>query len=129
MLRGIRNNWQKSKAAVLIETAFARSPVPFILPEGEARFANYLVEQLWSSDPGIFDGSEGPRPQPIAIAAAALAQGLLEYATSKVKHGTCLAALHAVITEVTLHRSAYSLSGPDFILIALAEDRLEEEAA
>lgn len=126
MLRGIRNNWHKSKAAVLVETAFARSAVPFILPEGKDSFANALVERLWSNDPGVFDGSEGPRPHPITIAAAALAQAVIDHIGKRVVHSTCLAALAAITEEIQANRYAYSLNGADLILIDLAERALAD---
>ena len=117
LLRGIRNNWQKSKAAVLVETAFSRSLVLFILPQGQHKFANTLVENAWSEDPSVFDGSVGPRPHPISIAAVALAQGVVDYRESRVAHGTCLGALQAIIAEIGENRYSYPLNGKDIIMI------------
>lgn len=125
MLRGIRNNWQKSKAAVLVETAFSRSPVPFILPQGQHKFANLLVETVWSEDACSFDGSDGARPHPIAVAAIALTQGLSDYIESRVVHGTCFAALHETLAEIDRNRNSYPFIAKDFAIIQLAKDSLE----
>lgn len=125
MLRGIRNNWQKSKAAVLIETAFTKSPVPFILPQGKHKFANSLVENLWSEEPSLFDGSDGARPHPIAVAAMALAYGLSEYVESRVIHGTCFAALNETLNEIDRNRNSYPLIDKDLKILAHAIDSLD----
>lgn len=125
MLRGIRNNWQKSKAAVLIETALSKSPVPFILPQGKHKFANSLVEKLWSEDPCWFDGSDGARPHPIAVAAMALAYGLSEYVEDRVVHGTCFAALNETLNEIDRNRNAYPLIDKDLKIIGHAIESLD----
>lgn len=127
LLREIRNNWHKSKAAVLVETAFERCPMPYILPVGRGKFANTLVETLWSEDPSSFDGTKSSRPHPIAIAAAALAQGVIDNRFSRVIHHTCLAALDATIGQIRDNRNVYAFSGSDLIFIAIAEDQLAAE--
>lgn len=124
MLRGIRNNWHKSKAAVLVETAFGKSPLPFIIPAGTHKFANSLVEELWSVGATAFDGSTFPRPHPISVAAAALAYGITTHRRSRVAKGTCEMALATVLAEVVTNSYHYSLNGYDLRLIELAEDDL-----
>lgn len=124
MLRAIRNNWHKSKAAVLVETAFEKSPLPFIHPAGTHKFANSLVEDLWSEMGGALDGSVLPRPHPISIAMAALANGLTIHRRSVVASNLCMMALTTAVAHIRMNRYHYSLNGYDLTLIEGAEDDL-----
>lgn len=127
MFSNIRNNWQKSKGAVRVETALQLSHLPYLLPQDGRLFANSLVENVWSTGAKLYDGSSGPRLHPSCLAIAALSQGSVDNRHSRVAQAICLSALSCLLAEIMANRYEYALSGLDLIVINNAQDILVEE--
>lgn len=75
LFSGIQDRFHKTEAAAviigLLEQQRAMGLVNFSIP----RIANSLVAAAWRAAPHVFDGTQGPRPHKLAIAAAALTTG------------------------------------------------------
>lgn len=128
MLQAIRNNWQKSKAAVIIQTGIENAPLGNAIPIGPAKMANALVERLWLIAPQFVDGSQGPRPNPPSVAVLALTLATEgNEGISSVERQILQFVLVGLIEELTVNRFKYSLNGTDEYLIAMSQQSLAEQ--
>lgn len=124
MLNAIRDNWHKSKAAVIIEKAFIRSHFPFTDKHG-AKFANILVEKAWELNSSTFSCKNNITPNPISIAAMSLATGANYFEYDKCMKLTVSMALKSLLDEVRCNRRFYSLNGIDLDIIEFCEEFIE----
>lgn len=117
----VKNNWEKAKAAVIIENLL-REQLMFV---GDPKAtAQKIVEKSWEIAPDVLSGKFGVRPQRISVAAWALSHELNKFFKMDPKDpytlsvGCCLVT---ILNEVGANQAFYSLN--------TADDRLLEEAA
>jgi hypothetical protein len=126
MLKWFKDTTKKSRAAVIVQNLVEMVPGAFMIPGGPAKFANSLVEDVWSADPCMFDGRKGPKPHHISIAAIALVRGMSVYSDSVVLHSTCKGALGYLLMDMEKIGFNYSLNGTDHLLLNGARERYNE---
>ena len=74
LFSGIKDNLNKSEAAVVVQTLFEKHQQNFSLSVPPAALANKLIESTWNSAPELFNGGKsGARPHKASIAAYSLA--------------------------------------------------------
>lgn len=120
MLSGIRNTYEMSKAAVVIQNLLEGQRRFGVFDADPAQVANKLVANVWQSQPDAFNGVRGPRPHKLCVAAIALAQGTRDYAESRTLALAIFTALGTVLNEFNINRGTHKLSVLDVSLLELA---------
>ena len=126
MFRGIRNNWKKAEAAVIVQ----------VLLEGQARSglfdadpgptANFLVMKAWEARPEWFDGRDGVPPHKVAAAAAVLALAIDELPESGRFFAPVVGSLIQLMMDLADREHALPLTGKDQLLLAYSREALTE---
>lgn len=130
MFGKIKTTMTLTEAGKILQEAFNRtSPFP---PDFDAKTLGMrLVAILYGTKPELFDGKMGPRPHPLATAAAALAQGL-SHRPQGFDAGVDLPmaiALGALLQSASANSPNYKFGGYDVRLLKMAEQTYWEHEA
>lgn len=124
MFGAIKNNWEKAKAALIVENLLRKQLQMGIFVGDPASTAHKIIQDAWDLAPDVLSGKFGVRPQRISVAAWALSNELdLLFKKNPsdpytMAVGFCLVT---IMNEVAANKAFYSLN--------TADDRLLEEAA
>ena len=67
--------FRRSAVAVMVQNAMERTAIPGRSHDA-AKIANVLVANLWEAIPDLIAGKKGPKPSNLALAVAAMTNGL-----------------------------------------------------
>jgi hypothetical protein len=112
--------YKKSEAAVVVQNLLEHQAKIGLLDVNAQQLANRLVTLVWEQKPDIFDGKFGQRPHKISVAAAALANGLDQFAKGDTNRSALVLSLGTVLSEIETNGRLYSLTGVDQTLIEAA---------
>lgn len=113
MFKGIKNNYWKSEAAVVVKNLLDMQVNAGAFHENPASSANDLVAAVWEKSPHVFDGRFGQRPHKVGIAAAALSNAvslLGPYNPNAQAFALCLVNIP---NEATANRNLYPFTALD----------------
>ena len=110
MFKSVKDNWRKAEAAVVLEKLFENQHMIF---DGNPKLqAGAIVQKCWDRGSAALDGSKGPRPHRVAIAAISLAHAI------KFETGTAEDKLYLVLSLRELLEGVHSLkSSNEFNLV------------
>ena len=126
MFRAARNVWLKSVGAALVERLLSENTVGRSLGFDLGKISNQLVDDAWNEAPQLFDGTYGQRPSRIAVAAWALANGVLRNQQNQLLQELYGLCLNSILTELELRGNRYPLNGLDRELLEMSERALPE---
>lgn len=118
----IKSNWEKSKAAVIVQNLLEHQASTGFYDFNPAKYANELVGAAWDSRPDVFNGKFGQRPHKITVAAFALAYALDRTGIENHNSSALGLALGNILSELETNGRLYPLNSLDHQL-------LEEAAA
>src|SRR5690554_2868363 len=125
MFSFLKNNFLKSKAAVIVQNLLEIRRDEGCLTRDPAKLANSLVESAWSSRPRVFSGGFGDKPLEISIVISALKEGLGSCDLSQVEKREIAIALAMAIEEAHTNEEIYSFKKVDIFLINEAMEELD----
>lgn len=112
--------YKKSEAAAVVHNLLEHQAKIGLLDADPQQLANRLVSLAWEQKPDLFDGKSGQRPHKISVAAAALANGIDQFAQKDTNRPALVLALGTILLEIETNGRLYSLSGVDHTLIEAA---------
>lgn len=104
--------FRKSEAAGLVQNLLTARADGATLAADPSRLARRLVRTLWNTKPDLFAAPSGERPDKIAVAAAALAFGVLAEEDERTQ-GALLSSLGHVLAEIEANAARYALNAMD----------------
>jgi hypothetical protein len=104
--------FRKSEAAVLVHKLLTMQSGSAPLAADPSRLARRLVRTLWNTKPELFAAPTGQRPDKIAVAAAALAFGVLGEEDEHTQ-GALLSSLGHVLAEIEANAARYLFNAMD----------------
>jgi hypothetical protein len=113
IFKGIKDNWKKSEAAVVIQNLLEDSFKIGLFEMDPASSANSLIGTVWTKFPHLFDGRFGQRPHKISIAAYALANALEVVGADNSNGYTFAISLGKILNEIDLKGNLYPFSSLD----------------
>lgn len=117
---GIKDNWKKAEAAVIIQNVFENLAKYGSFEGDPAKVANTLITDVWELKPDIYSGKFGQRPHKISVASAALAQGAMSAHPESSARANCAIALGQLLGEVETNGRLYPLNSLDHTLLEAA---------
>lgn len=112
LLSRLGDVFRKSEAAVLVQKLLTMQSGSAPLAADPARLAKRLVRTLWNTKPELFAAPSGQRPDKIAVAAAALAFGVLGEEDEHTQ-GALLSSLGHVLEEIETNAARYLFNALD----------------
>ena len=122
MFAGIYSNYRLSAAAVIVQNLLERHGQGGALARNAPTIASKLVGRVYNHDPALFDGKRGKRPHKLSLAAAALAQGVMDMNEHRDGQLCFHLSLGSVLLEITGKPQDYALSSNDHSLLGLAQE-------
>ena len=125
----VSSTWSKAQAASIIQGLLDQQVTHGIAELSPLAVSNRLVANAWAINPGMFEGKTGPKPHKAAVAAFALAFGILAERREGTEHMQIAytLALGIVMDELRKHAEAYPFHHVDFKLLEKAAVVLSEE--
>ena len=128
LFSGINNTLKKSEAAVVVQDLLEQQVRAGLFNLSAAPFANQLVQTIWRHKSEVLDGSQGPRPHKITIAAMALSTGVLLMDQGDLNRNGLILALGHLLDDVQRNGGLYSFNGLDHALLGSAASTFEQVA-
>lgn len=128
LFNGIKNNYKKSEAAVVVQNLFEHQASLGNLSVDPAKFATALVARLWEQKVEWFDGTYGQRPHRVTVAAGALAHGVQLLPESDANRFGVLMALASVLSQLEKDAPLFAFNGIDERLLSYAVGVASDEA-
>lgn len=114
LFKALSTRFKVSQAAAIIQGLLELQARQGLLLEGNpARLAGLLAHSAQTNMPEFFDGSHGPSPHKLVIAAMALAEGMSSHQASRALKNSLLIALAQVLKDVERNGKAYGFSALD----------------
>lgn len=126
LFKRMKNTFKQSEAAVVVQNLLERQQHNGMFNADAAKTATALVGAVWEQKPSLFDGSFGQRPHKLAVAAAALANGVFNLGESNSNRAGVGMALGELLAEVDMNGRLYGLNDIDHELLEMALDTFEE---
>lgn len=126
LFKSMKNTFKQSEAAVVVQNLLERQHYNGMFNADAAKTATALVAAVWEQKPSLFDGSFGQRPHKLAVAAAALANGVFNLDDSNGNRAGVGMALGELLAEVDTNGHLYGLNSIDRELLEMALDTFEE---
>lgn len=126
LFSGIKSNWKKSEAAVIIQNLLEIQQKAGLLNLDPAKTANTLIGNVWETMPDVFDGKFGQRPHKLSVAVAALATGIKTLRLFEDDQVSLLIALGTALREVETNGSFYPFNSIDNRLLTSAAELFVE---
>lgn len=127
MFKGIKDNFKKAEAAVIIENLLQTQIDSGVF---ETRLtvkniANKMIQQAWDVKPDLLGGRFGTRPHKLSIALFAASVTVISTGNSKADSSSafqevCLIIFSNLINELEVNGRLYKLSETDNVVIELA---------
>jgi hypothetical protein len=124
----IKNTYQKSVAAVVIQNLLEHKVKANIFDLDPASIANKLVTEVWDQKPDIYSGKFDQRPHKLAVAAAALANGIHLFEEDDVNRYALILSLGSILSEVEVNGRLYPFNSLDRLLLQEAQAEYYEAA-
>lgn len=128
LFSGIKNTYQKSIAAVVVQNLLEHQAKAENFDGDPASVANKLVAEVWDHKPDIFNGKFGQRPHKLAVAAAALANGIHMFEESDSNRNALILSLGNILSEIEVNGRLYPLNSLDHQLLEDAQAKFLEVA-
>jgi hypothetical protein len=125
----INNTLKKSEAAVVVQDLLEQQVKSGLFTLAAAPFANQLVQKIWQYKSEMLDGSQGPRPHKITVAAMALSAGVLLMDQGDLNRNGLILALGNLLDDVQRNGGLYSFNGLDHALLGSAASTFQQVAA
>jgi hypothetical protein len=125
----VSSTWSKAQAAAIIQGLLERQVTHGLLELSPLAVSNHLVANAWAINPGMFEGKTGPKPHKAAVAAFALAFGILaerREGTEDMQNAYTI-ALGVLIEELRARAEVYPFHHVDHKLLEKASGVLSEE--
>jgi hypothetical protein len=113
----IKSNWEKSKAAVIVQNLLEHQASVGFYDLNPAKHANELVGAVWDSKPDVFNGKLGQRPHKITVAASALAHGIDRIGFNDPSSSALGLSLGNILSELETNGRLYPLNSIDHQLL------------
>lgn len=113
LFSGIQNNIKKSEAAVVIQNLLELQTKWGAYDGDPAKQATSLVQAIWDQRPDVFSGKFGVRPHKLALAAAALSNGLFDHQHNHRLSASLLLALGEILKAVDANGGLYQFNNID----------------
>lgn len=110
LFSGIKDNYKKSEAAVVVQKLLEIQANAGMLSLPPAGLATKLVDAVWSERPAVFGGKYGQRPFKMSVAATALANGVLMFEDEMTTRNALLLSLGNIFSEIEVNRRLYPLT-------------------
>jgi len=111
---GIKSNWKKSEAAVIVQNQLEMVQKGWILDSSHdpSKLATLLVATAWDSMPDVFNGKFGQRPHKLSVAAIAFALGI-QTSNDDEYQSALLVALGNILSHIDVNGSFYPFNSTD----------------
>lgn len=127
MFKGIKDNFKKAEAAVVVENLlqFHINSGIFKISMPAKALANKMIQTAWDFKPDLLGGRFGVRPHKLSIAIFTFSIHVVIANESKSKLSNdffylCLMGFSKLIDEVSVNGRLYSLSETDDVIIEMA---------
>ncbi|MCL5668515.1 MAG: hypothetical protein M1392_00605 [Gammaproteobacteria bacterium] len=118
LFSGIKSNYKKSEAAVVVQNLLEHYE---LLDLGPSLMANKLVAAIWEEKPDVFSGKFGQRPHKLTVAAAALANGIHLFEKNDLNRSVLALSLGTILSEIEVNGGLYPLNSLDRQLLEEAQ--------
>jgi hypothetical protein len=125
---GIKDNYKKSEAAVIIQNLLAQQAQVGLFSGDPAKTANSLVENAWQAKPDMFNGGFGQRPFKLSVAAFSLALGAKMVDLYHEDRNPFMISLGSLLQEVEVNGALYPFNGIDNTLLEASMNMYMEMA-
>ena len=112
MFKGIKNNWKKSEAAVIIQNLLTMQASSGLFDRDPAASANKIVGDFWDKSEKLLDGRFGQRPHKLSLASAALADVMTMQGQEKYLNNYSI-CLGNILSEISVNGALYPLNSLD----------------
>lgn len=114
LFKALSTRFRMSQAAAIIEGLLElQARQGLLFEENAARLAGLLVHKIQTTMPEFFDGTHGPMPHKLTIAAVAMADGMSSFQASRELKNSLLIALAEVFKDVERNGRTYGFSAFD----------------
>lgn len=128
LISHIKNTYQKSVAAVVIQNLLEHKVRANIFDLDPASIANKLIIEVWDQKPDVYNGKFDQRPHKLTVAAAALANGIHLFEEDDVNRYALILSLGGILSEVEVNGRLYPFNSLDRLLLEEAQAKYYEAA-
>ena len=120
LFSGIRSNFKKSEAAVVLQNLLSHQAKTGLFEKDPAESATILISNVWNAKPDIFNGKFGKRPHKLSTAAAALSREIAGMNVDHPDFASFQICLGDILREYDTNGGLYPLSNIDHSLLKVA---------
>lgn len=128
LIRGIKNTYKKSESSLVVKELLMRQAKAGMLTLDPNKLSFDLINSVWYQMPDVFGGKFGQSPHKLAVAAAALANGVEQYKSDDPIRRALILSLGNVLSELETNGPLYPLNSLDQEVIRAAESIFSEVA-
>jgi hypothetical protein len=127
VFKGIKNNWKKAEASVVIQNLLQDQADSGFFDDDPASTANLIVSKAWDLVPQLFDGRFGQRPHKLSVAAVSLAMMVEKLPDTSRYHAPLMVCLGTLLEGVAANEILLPLTPLDQRLLQKAGEVFSEK--